>query len=373
MRFGLIQEGDFPPGTSVPQRYDEMLKEAVRAEEVGFDTYCLSEQHFLKEACTVSAPEAFLPFVAAHTREMRLRVTSAVLLSFNHPIRIAERLTTLDVLSGGRAELGTARSNNLHTLEGFGVSPQETRDQWTESLEVILAALTRDPFEYHGRYWDIPPRTLTPAPVQKPHPPIHVSATSLETHRNAGRRGIGVMTGNSILGWDYAARCIDAYQEGAARVEPAEGSYVNRSVGFFVAVAHCAATEEQAHREAARVTASFIDLVIWLFSRLGPTSPDYQYLSQIQKIEERREDIGFLVESAPYFMIGTPDRLEERLRRLEAMGVDQVLLRIDGMGHETNMRSIDRFGAEVLPRFGIARGGNAAAADSGQSIAAEAR
>src|SRR5262249_37779120 len=156
------------------------------------------------------------------------------------------------------------------------------------------------------------------------------------------------MTGNSILGWDYAERCINAYQEGAAHVEPAEGSYVNHSVGFFVAVAHCAETDAQAQREAARVTASFVDLVIWLFSRLGPTSPDYPYLSQIKRIEERREDIEFLVESAPYFMIGTPDRIEERLRRLEAMGVDQVLLRVDGMGHETNMRSIELFGTEVM-------------------------
>jgi alkanesulfonate monooxygenase SsuD/methylene tetrahydromethanopterin reductase-like flavin-dependent oxidoreductase (luciferase family) len=170
MRFALIQEWDLPPGTDVSQRYDEMLHEAKLAEEMGFDTYCLSEQRFLKDICTVSAPETFLAMVAARTERIRLRVTSAVLLSFNHPIRIAERLTTLDVLSHGRTELGTARSNNRNTLQAFGVDPSNTRAQWGESIDVILAALTQQPFEYHGKIWGIPPRTPIPAAIQKPHP-----------------------------------------------------------------------------------------------------------------------------------------------------------------------------------------------------------
>src|SRR5215467_10249360 len=108
---------------------------------------------------------------------------------------------------------------------------------------------------------------------------------------------------------------------------------------------------EQAHREAARVTGTFVDLVIWLYSRLGATSPDYTYLSQIKKIEERRDDLEYVIESAPYFMVGTPDYLLERLRRLQRMGVNEVLLRIDGMGHEINMQSIEAFGTKIIPRL----------------------
>ncbi|MGH7268695.1 MAG: LLM class flavin-dependent oxidoreductase [Candidatus Rokuibacteriota bacterium] len=351
MRFALIQEGDFPEGVDVPRRYREMVEEARFAEQMGFDTYCLSEQHFLKDTCTVSSPEVFLALIATRTERIRLRTTSAVLLAFNHPVRVAERLTTLDVLSTGRAELGTARSNNLHTLEGFGVSPAETRAQWNEAFDVIVAALTRDPFEHRGRFWNIPPRTLTPRAIQTPHPPLFVSATSLETHRNAGERGIGVMTGNSILGWEYAERCIGAYRDALARTAPDTGSYVNAQAGLFVAVAHCADRMEQARREAERVTASFVNLVIWLFSRLGASSPDYEYLGQIRRIEERRDDLDFVVESAPYFMIGTPDYLVERLHRLEALGFTEALLRIDGMGHDVNMRSIEAFGTKVMPRL----------------------
>ncbi|MEZ2126638.1 MULTISPECIES: LLM class flavin-dependent oxidoreductase [unclassified Sinorhizobium] len=351
MRFALIQEGDFPPDSDTSKRYGEMVKEAVFAEKMGFDTYCLSEQHFLKETCTVSAPEVFFPYVAAQTERLRFRTTSAVLLSFNHPIRVAERLTTLDVLSDGRAELGTARSNNLNTLEGFGVSPDVSRAQWAESIDIILRALTQDTFEYDGTFWKVPPRTLSPKAIQTPHPPVYVSATSFETHTNAGERGIGVMTGNSILGWEYAQKCIDAYRDGLTRAKPASGSYVNDQVSFFVAVAHCSDTMSKAINEAARVSKTFIDLVIWLYSRLGSSSPDYAYLSAIKTIEARKEDLEYVLNSAPYFMVGTPDYLIERFRRLEEMGVDEVMLRIDGMGHETNLQAIEAFGTKVIPHF----------------------
>jgi alkanesulfonate monooxygenase SsuD/methylene tetrahydromethanopterin reductase-like flavin-dependent oxidoreductase (luciferase family) len=351
MRFALIQEGDFPDGSDVSRRYQEMTKEAIFAEKMGFDTYCLSEQHFLKKTCTVSSPEVFLAAVAAQTERIRLRVTSAVLLSFNHPIRVAERLNTLDVLSNGRAELGTARSNNLQTLEGFGVPPAESRAQWNESIDIILAALTRDPFEFQGKFWTVPPRALTPPSIQRPHPPIFVSATSAETHRNAGERGIGVMTGNSILGWEYAENCIASYKEGLANAKPVAGSYLNNYVGFFVAVAHCAEQMDQSRREAARVTKTFMDLVIWLYSKLGESSPDYAYLGQIREIEKRKDDLDFVVDSTPYFMVGTPDYLVQRLRRLEQMGVTEVLLRIDGMGHDLNMQSLEMFGTKVIPQL----------------------
>jgi alkanesulfonate monooxygenase SsuD/methylene tetrahydromethanopterin reductase-like flavin-dependent oxidoreductase (luciferase family) len=349
MRFALIQEGDFLEGESIAQRYEEMVKEAVFAEKMGFSTYCLSEQHFLDKTCTVSSPEVFLAEVAARTNQLRLRTTSTVLLSFNHPIRVAERLNTLDLLSKGRAELGTARSNNLQTLEGFGVPPTESRAQWNESIDIILAALTREMFDFQGKFWTVPPRRLTPPSFQKPHPPIFVSATSLETHRNAGERGIGVMTGNSILGWDYAERCIAEYRKAIKEAKPVQGSVVNNYVGFFVATAHCADDMKTARAESANVVSGFVDLVIWLFSKLGASSPDYAYLSQIREIEKRKHDLEFITDSTPYFHVGTPTYLVDRFERLHRMGVKELLLRIDGMGHEANMKSIETFGTKVFP------------------------
>ena len=131
MRFGIVQEAYFPPGTTLQQRYWDMVEEAVHAEKCGFDFYCTSEQHFgyseaylteradkhhVQKRGALSAPETFLPYVAARTERIKLRPTSVVLLPFNHPARVAEWIATLDVLTDGRAELGTARSNNFSTI-----------------------------------------------------------------------------------------------------------------------------------------------------------------------------------------------------------------------------------------------------------------
>lgn len=159
------------------------------------------------------------------------------------------------------------------------------------------------------------------------------------------------MTGNSILGWDYAQSCINAYRDGLSRAKPVEGSYVNDSQGFFVAVAHCAESDDVAFRQAERVLESFTDFVIGLFSRLGASSQDYAYFNRIEEVKVRRSDLRFLVDSSPYFMVGGPERVMAQLRRLESMGVDQVLLRIDGMGHEVNMASIEAFGEQVVRPF----------------------
>lgn len=361
MKFGLIQEGHIRPGVSAAQRYAEMIEEAVLAERLGYDYYALSEQHFLEDICTISAPEVLVGAIAARTRRIRIRFCAAVLHSYNHPIRVAERLTTLDALSRGRAEIATARSNNLHTLRAFGVDPKDARAQWAESLEVILKALTESPFEHHGRFWDIPPRTLSPAPFPRhfpPVPPMWVTAGAVDSHRAAGERGIGVMTGQSIYGWDYAETCVRAYKDAVRTASPLVGDYINNSDGFFAAVVHCAETQKDAFEECRTVAQQFVDLVIWMFGSLAPTSPDYAYMSRIEKVRERRDDLQYLMEQSPYLHIGTPDYLVERFRRIEAMGCDEIVLRIDGMPTETVQRAIRLIGEEVIPRF---RSGRAAA------------
>src|SRR5579871_4868787 len=163
MRFVLLQEFDVPGGgPPPPARYHEAVLEAQRAEELGWHTVAVSEQHFNRTLSTGSAPESYLGYLAARTEHVRLRFASVVALPFNHPIRVAERVATLDVLSNGRIELGTARSNNPTTLKAFGVDPADTRAMAGETVEVILKALTQYPFEHHGSAYDIPPTTVNP-------------------------------------------------------------------------------------------------------------------------------------------------------------------------------------------------------------------
>jgi len=91
--------------------------------------------------------------------------------------------------------------------------------------------------------------------------------------------------------------------------------------------------------------------VIGMFTHLSSQSADYAYMKDINKIADRKDDIKYLNERAPFISVGTPEFHIERFKKLERMGYDEIVLRIDGMGHQVNMRSIEMFGKYVLPEF----------------------
>jgi alkanesulfonate monooxygenase SsuD/methylene tetrahydromethanopterin reductase-like flavin-dependent oxidoreductase (luciferase family) len=279
-----------------------------------------------------------------------------VALPFNHPIRVAERVATLDVLSNGRIELGTARSNNPTTLKAFGVDPADTRALSSETVDVILKALTQYPFEHHGKFYDIPPTTVNPRPLQRPHPPMYVSAASVETHTLAGRRGIGVMTGNSLPGgWPYMEESIAAYREGqqsrTAENLLAGGAILN-SASALALVAHCAERADTAREEAAELASRALDLVAEWFHGLATATSDYAALGPMREVVDRREDLEFLIDRSPYVSIGDPDFFIERCHKLEDLGYDEFILRVDGVGHDKNLQTIELIGKHVIPAVG---------------------
>lgn len=351
MRFVFHSSASCADGTPQAQRYLEVADEAVLAEQVGFDVFSFGEQHFNTDRVTqVSCPEMMSAWVAARTSTIRLRWASVILLAFNHPLRTAERIATLDIISQGRAEIATARSNHRPTLEAFEIPASETREQWEESLRLITTALTSAPFEHHGRFWNVPSTTMVPTAIQKPHPPLFYASTSLEGLRIAGNMGLGVLSGNTLPGgWEYVDQCAETYRDAIAHAVPL--TYVNRSLAESVMTAHCAPTMEQALAEAAPPATSFVKLVIDMFTGMATQSADYSYMSNIESIRARADDMAYLNDRAPYISAGTPDFLIDRFHRLEAVGYDEVILRIDGMGHETNMRSIEMFGKYVIPAF----------------------
>ncbi|MDO8588398.1 MAG: LLM class flavin-dependent oxidoreductase, partial [Armatimonadota bacterium] len=173
MRFGFLS-GASSHDLRHDIRYFEVLEEVELAEELGFDFFGAPEQHFLGEYCATSAAECFYGAVAMRTKRIRIR-SAITLLPVNHPIKLAEQAATLDILSRGRYEIGTGRSNTLLQLEPFEIPATETRARWAETLEVMVKAFTQDPFSHEGKYFKIPPRSLIPKPVQKPHPPLFVA------------------------------------------------------------------------------------------------------------------------------------------------------------------------------------------------------
>lgn len=351
MKISLLQEGEILSGVSPAQRYGEIIEEIALADELGFYCWGTSEQHFSPPRFTVSAPEVLYAAVAQHTTRIKLRVMCAVLLKWNHPILIAERLATLDIVSNGRAELATARSNNMVTLNAFGVNPNETRAQWEDSMAVLAKAFRDEPLEHDGPFWKISPCEIVPRCVQKPHPPVSVAATSLETNAKAGELGIGVLTFESYFGFEHLEKCLAAYRAGLAK---GNSMFPMRTetAGLYIATAYCAEDRRDAIDTARDAAMGYFKFNRGLYSDLAKKK-GYEYLDENMKgvIERGEEPLEFLLNDTPSIMIGTPDHFITRLRRLEEMGVDEVLLRIEGVPHEDIVRSLELIGTEVIPVF----------------------
>ena len=349
MQVGLLQEAELMPGVSVAERYWEMIEEVALADRLGFSCWGTSEQHFSPPRFAVAAPEVLYGAVAQHTERIRLRIMCAVLLAWNHPILVAERMATLDIVSKGRAELGTARSNNIYTLDAFGVDPAATREQWADSMEVIVKAFSDDVLEHDGPVWKIPPREIVPKPVQKPHPPLSVAASSVQSHMMAGERGIGALCFESYFGFEYLQDCINGYREGLAKGTQM-GPLRTEHMGLYVATAFCAETREEACRIAHDVAMGYYQFLVDIYVPLGKRD-SYEYLDdKLQRLVDHREDFDYLLTETPSIMIGTPDDFIERIERLEDMGVEEILMRIDGVSHDDIMKSFELIGREVIPR-----------------------
>ena len=97
----------------------------------------------------------------------------------------------MDIISGGRLEVGTGRSATWTELGGFRANPDETKKTWDEFVHCLPKMWTQERFGYQGRSWSMPVRTILPKPYQKPHPPLWVAVTSPGTEIDAAERGMG--------------------------------------------------------------------------------------------------------------------------------------------------------------------------------------
>lgn len=351
MRIGLLQEGDLT-GTTAYERYHQLIEEVSLADRLGFSTWGTSEQHFSPPRFSVAAPEVLYAAIAMRTQNIKLRTMASVMLKWNHPIMVAERLATLDIVSRGRAEICTARSNNLTTLAAFGVDPKDTRVQWEDSMDVLMKAMCDDTLEHTGPIWQIPPVEVVPKPISAPHPAVSVAASSVQSHTNAGQRGIGVITFENYFGFDYLQECLDAYRAAFDAADHSEVVAPNDYRGLYVATAYCAESREEAREVAREVAMGYFKFILDLYIPLSK-NPNYDYLDALEKLITNQDDLDWLCEYTPSVMIGTPEDFLQRIERLETMGIDEVLLRIDGVGHENIKKSLELIGREVIPHTAL--------------------
>lgn len=349
MRLVVMSELALTGSVSHHQRYWEVLEEAVLAEEMGFEAFLVSEHHFNPGVATCSALETYLGALTMKTERIRLR-PAVFVVPLNNPIRLAEQIATLDILSNGRIEFGAGRGNYLVEMEAFGISPKETRARWEESLRIVVKALADGAIEADGQFYKIPRRDLVPKPVQKPHPPIWSAATSLEGSYLSGKQGVGQMHLSNYLGHEFVGECLREYRRGLAECQPIVRAK-NPCFSSFV-LAHCADSRARAHDEAREGMVVFSVATCKIaYPMLAKASADYAYMGKSEELSEKVKDLDYLANETAIVVLGDPDDCVEQLRRFEALGVDEVVLKVDSMPHDVVMRSIRMFGEIVLPQF----------------------
>src|SRR5438309_4766157 len=247
MKFGIFYEISVPrPWTEGKEKqvYDNCLEQVRLADELGFYNVWAVEHHFLEEYSHCPAPELFLTACAMVTKRIRVGFGIVVCVpEFNHPIKIAERTAVLDILSGGRVEVGTGRSATGTELAGFNASPDVTKKSWDEFVRCLPRMWTSEKFEFEGEFWSMPRRTILPKVYQRPHPPMWVAVTSPGTELDAADRGLGSL-GLTFGQFAEQEKRIAEYRRRIQLCDPV-GEFVNEQVNT-VNFLYCHEDEESA-------------------------------------------------------------------------------------------------------------------------------
>ena len=365
----------------------DAIEQAKLADALGFGCWWTVEHHGAKEFSYSSSPEMMLAVLSQHTERIHLG-HSGVLAPFaiNHPIRIAERAAFLDQVSGGRLELGLARSGGTE-WETFEVDPDSSREQLREAMQMIPAMWTQDEFEWDSEFATIPKRNVVPKPIQSPHPPLWQTSTSPESFYMAGSMGVGVLGTTLVSPLSTLATLLSEYDRGLAEANPV-GSFVNaqRSVFTFM---HCAETREDAISSgAAEAILWFINAApavfhvprnTWIDAIRGDLKDSAPSSDTALSAPEVYDDLDLndpvpviallnrqlageqldpvevfeVMEAIESVIIGDPDACEKKLRGYADVGCDRLmcLMQMGGVSQESVLKSIRLTGELLIPRL----------------------
>jgi alkanesulfonate monooxygenase SsuD/methylene tetrahydromethanopterin reductase-like flavin-dependent oxidoreductase (luciferase family) len=325
MRFGLFNSAE--AGGDRGQGFHKYTDFNVEAEALGYHSSFLVEHHFSGWS-QVSATLQLLNWTAARTTT--LRVGSAVMvLPWHNPVLLAEQAATLDVLSGGRLDLGVGKGYRHSEFKGFGIPVEEADARFEEALTILVKSwTTAERFSYRGRFWSFDDIVVEPAPLQKPHPPLWMGAASEGSIRRVAERG-----GNLLLDqYGSAEAHADRIALFRAEVERRGRAFDRMSVAVArdLYVARDAADKEEALRR----------------YRAG------QQRTLAVSRDPRRAGGSHILrydgsDTEDSMLYGMPDEIANKLDALRRGGIRYVLLNIGDLSRD----SLRAFAREIMPAF----------------------
>ncbi len=349
MKFGLFYEHQLPRPWAEDSEYVLLkngLEQVELADKLGYDMVWQVEHHFLEEYSHGSAPEVFLAACSQRTKNIRLG-HGIVQLTTNHPARVAERVSTLDLISDGRVEFGMGEGASVTELHPFNRRFRDKRVVWEDAVRACLPMMWNEGWEYHGTHFDLPLRNVLPKPKQKPHPPLWVACSQLETIRMAGHRGLGAL-GFQFVSADAAHKWVGAYYNAYTKHLEKLCDYQTNPNIALVTPLMCAATDEEATKKSEGWT--FFQFSLRFYNTHGPVVPGTVDLWKEYQAWRQTPDGQKLYTSG---LIGSPDTIRKRLLKFEESNIDQVILLLQAgkNRHEDICTSLEMFAREVMPEF----------------------
>jgi alkanesulfonate monooxygenase SsuD/methylene tetrahydromethanopterin reductase-like flavin-dependent oxidoreductase (luciferase family) len=345
MKFAFFTHVPWPEGTDLSQIIAETTEQVQYAEELGFHGAWLAEHHFTRYSMASSSL-----ILATHmaARTTRIRVGTAVVVSpLHNPIRIAEDTAMLDLLSGGRLDVGFGRGTSGYEYSGYNVAPEESQEGFQDSIKIVQGLWTTPDFSYESKHHHLHRLNLVPPPVQRPHPPIYLAAT-----RTPATLEFAVSTGHSL--------CIAVVQDTADALDLCQRFVsMSREAGLHRSMAdipffryfYVAETEARAHQDTEARLNWVVDIMQWRrFIKEG--SEVYRRMDDWRR--DRTElPVSYNTLAQNRAIIGTPDQCVAGIKALQAYGVDYFGCNFDfgGMEHQKVLRSMELFSKEVMPQL----------------------
>ena len=300
MKFDIFYQLPEAANQVTTDRYRELIAEAAEADRLGFNTVWLAEVHFAPRFSVMPTPLLLLAAIAERTANIRLGM-AVNLMPLHHPIRLAEEIATLDVLSGGRVEFGAGRGAFPLNYRGYGVEMAESRALFQDGLETIKAAWTDN----------LPDGIkVVPKPIQRPFPPIRLAANSADTFTFAGANRYPIFAGGPVNPIPVLAERLKIYDDAlksAGHQRPDD--WLAAALMVFVGRdrAHVRATIEPSLRNYFNAVSEIIE----------PESLAAAHQAEFQKVRDRLRTIDYSVVDSIMAYLRRPRILHRPNRAIE--------------------------------------------------------
>jgi alkanesulfonate monooxygenase SsuD/methylene tetrahydromethanopterin reductase-like flavin-dependent oxidoreductase (luciferase family) len=352
MRFGTFFFFQAAPGHRHADIIHRELEQVEWTEELGFDEVWFTEHHFIDYGLSVD-PSSLAAAAASRTRRVRIGLAAAI-LPFHHPLRLAEQMALVDIISNGRLDVGVGRGNRPAEFAGYRVPQVESRERFDETVEILRLAWTRERFSFHGRFFDVADVRVIPKPVQQPHPPLYQVCVSKDGIENTALRGWPML--NSVLTGpvDQLVSNRDTYVatlQKAGRTADEVAALLGRwgvSRQIYVAETDARALAEARDAEM-WYQESFRRFVVP--ERIEDAHPSLQ--PGFRAMAERLARVTWEDLVRETLAFGSPDTVARHIEHMRRLGVGQVLcwMNFGGLPQDRIRRSMELFAREVMPRF----------------------